>query len=258
MKTIPRGTVNVVHNDSKVGDWLRNLLSSSYIEVHIYPSGETFLEAGPAARPACLILDMRLPGISGLELQRKLNSDNQRLAFIYFTETQDITSVVWAVKQGAIDVINGAVSEEYLVELVHYALEWNLLCYQEEMQLQTLMARFDLLSVRERQVFEGLVNGNTNRAIAAKIHVCQKTVEMHRARLMQKMRASSLADLVKVHCKITDHMNRTSIAKYNDRALQPANQMSLPLSNPHDGVAEYPPGQAIASHMVYRSANGRA
>lgn len=230
MTRVPRGTVHVVHKDPRAVDWLKSLLASSYIQVTAFRSGERFLEAGPLARPACLILDIRLPGISGLELQRELNAKTRGLTYIYFTETQDTASVVSAVKQGAIDFIGPTVSEEYLVELVHYALERDFQRYREEMYLETLMARVNLLSDRERQVFHGLASGKTNRGIAAELGVCQKTVEMHRAHLMQKMRANSLAELVQLHCKVVGHYDRDNDTEMIEAIRRRAGQLPLPLS----------------------------
>lgn len=235
MTTLPKGTVYVVQKEPKTIEWLQRLLASSYIEVAAFRSAEHFLESRAVARPACFILDIRLPGMSGLQLQRKLNGEARGLAYIFFTETQDTASVVLAVKQGAIDFVGPMTSEEYLVELVHYALVKDLQRYQQERRLQTIMARLNLLSVRERQVLEGLVSGSTNRTIAAELGVCQKTIEMHRARLMRKMRADSLAELVRLYCESFQHLNGANdpgmIAGIRDQAGQ------LPLPFAGDGAS---------------------
>lgn len=229
--------VYVVHQDAATRAWLKELLQAVWIKVACLKSAEALLDMRRLTYPACVVANLRLPGLSGLELQRSLAQRFPCLPVLLLAEQSDVASAVAAMKQGAFDFVQLPVNEEYLVEQVHDALVHGHALYQQEIEHEALLARVELLSEREYQVLEGLVQGGTSRSIGKELGVSPKTVEMHRGRLYQKMHAGSLAELVQMYCAAKDYRTavRNTRTRRNKLTAQPI-QSRLPLdipSGPH-------------------------
>jgi RNA polymerase sigma factor (sigma-70 family) len=148
--------------------------------------------------PSCLILDIRLPGISGLNLQRRLAEADIQIPIIFITAHGDIPMTVRAMKAGAVEFLTKPFRDQDLLDAIDLALERDRTRRQQEAELAVLRERFECLSPREREVIEMVVSGMLNKQIAAQLGTAENTVKVHRSRAMEKMQANSLADLVKM------------------------------------------------------------
>ncbi len=194
----PTGTVFVVDDDEPVRDALSMLMESASLAVRSFESAKAFLDSYPADEPGCLILDIRMPGMNGFELRDELLSRNALLPIIFITGHGDVPMAVDAMKHGAIDFIQKPFRDEDLLDRVHQALARN---EKERLEAQAqgeVTARFETLTPREREVMSLVVQGNANKVIAQDLGVSQRTVEIHRARVMEKMGARSIAQLVQL------------------------------------------------------------
>lgn len=174
------------------------------MEVACYATGQEFLDAPRSIQPGCVLLDLRMPSMSGLELQRKFRDWQQSLPIIFLSGHADIQTSVCAMHQGAADFLTKPVREEVLLEKLHEMIELSKKRRVENNQYNTLQARLDLLSPRERQVLEGVYNGQSNKEIARNLDISYKTVELHRSNMMAKMRADSLAELVRMRVQLDE------------------------------------------------------
>lgn len=189
-------TVFVVDDDRAVRESLSWLISSVGFKVETFDSAQAFLDAYEAGRPGCLLVDVRMPGISGLELQRHLAAQAICLPVIIVTGHGDVQMAVRAMKDGAFDFIEKPFNDQVLLDLVHKAVrecERRRNVQTERLEVQ---ARVDLLTPRERQVMDMIVAGQTNKQIAHGLDISDKTVEAHRAKVMDKLQAASLAELI--------------------------------------------------------------
>jgi two-component system, LuxR family, response regulator FixJ len=192
-------TVFVVDDDPAVRKALRWLIESVGLRVEAFATAQEFLDAnGDLDRPGCLVLDIRMPGISGLELQKKLGEQQISLPVIVITGHADVPMAVQALKGGAIDFLEKPVSEQMLVDRIHQALERDAQARLARARRSAVEGKLARLTPREREVFELVVAGKSNKAIAGILGVTSKTVEAHRAQLMRKMQADNLADLVRM------------------------------------------------------------
>lgn len=191
-------TVFVVDDDEAVRDSLEMLLRSVGIEVETHPDADTFLEAYDPRRPGCLVLDIRMPGISGLDLQTRLQEMGALLPIIFITGHGDVPMAVKAIKHGAVDFIQKPFHDQALLDRIQQALRLDAERRQEVEQRAEIDRRLCRLSPRERQVLDLVVAGNPNKVVAGKLGLSQRTVEIHRANVMEKMRAGSLAQLVRM------------------------------------------------------------
>ena len=188
-------TVFVVDDDEAMRDSLRWLIESVKLPVETYASSAEFLAAFEG-KPGCLILDVRMPGMGGLDLQEKLREKSICLPIIFISGHGDIPMAVHAIKLGAIDFIEKPFNDQVLLDRIYYAIE---LCkrMREAREAQfNIVANHRLLTPRECQVVEGVVAGKSNKVIAAELGVSWKTIEVHRANAMRKMQAHSLSELV--------------------------------------------------------------
>ena len=166
-----------------------------------------FLKRGPYDGPACLVLDIRMPGLSGLDLQAELTKTERTLSIVFITGHGNIPMSVQAIKAGAVDFIEKPFDEQALLDAVHLAIQKDRLAKEELAELREIHERVELLTPREREVFALVVTGMLNKQIAFEMGISEKTIKVHRARVMQKMQAESLADLVRlaekagVHCE---------------------------------------------------------
>jgi two-component system, LuxR family, response regulator FixJ len=194
---MPEPTVFVVDDDPAVRDSLRWLLQSVDLAVETFATGEAFLEAYDPARPGCLVLDVRMPGMSGLRLQEELGKRGITLPVIVITGYAEVQTAVRALKTGAFDFIEKPYSDEVLLECIHRAIETDREAREVEALRTELAGRFALLTPREREVMELVTAGKANKVIAADLGLSPKTVEVHRAAVMDKMGADSVAELVR-------------------------------------------------------------
>ena len=194
----PTPTVFIVDDDPAMRDSLAFLIGSVGRQVETYASGEQFLEAYDEQRPGCIVLDVRMPGLSGLELMEKLQVDRFAPPVVLITGHGDIPMAVRALKAGAFDFIEKPFSDQVLLERIQQALQQDGEEREDERKRLDIERRSTRLTSRENQVFELVVAGKPNKVIASDLGLSQKTIEVHRAHVMEKMRAESFADLVKM------------------------------------------------------------
>ena len=192
-------TVFVVDDDEPVRDAIGLLLDTVDLPHECYDSATTFLEAYSAPRTGCLVLDIRMPGLGGLELQEELLKRGNTLPVIFITGHGDVPMAVEAMQKGAVDFIQKPFRDQDLLDRIREALRTDRERRQEQQQHAEVEERIARLTNREREVFDLVVTGKPNKVIAYELGVSQRTVEIHRARVMEKMQARSLADLVKMH-----------------------------------------------------------
>ena len=191
-----RGTVHIVDDDLSVQRSVRRLLESVGLNSECYSSAQDFIERRNADAPGCLLLDVRMPGLSGLELQDHLRSEACMLPIIFVTGCGDVPMTARAMKAGAIDFLQKPFNEQELLEAIERALTRNCQMRQEQAERRKVQMRLRLLTPREQEVLERVVAGKTNKEIAAEFGITEKTIKVHRARVMEKMQADSLAQLV--------------------------------------------------------------
>jgi FixJ family two-component response regulator len=190
--------VFVVDDDQEVRDALRLLMESVGLRVETFPSAQAFLEQFDPGLPGCLLLDVRMPGMSGLELQARLTAERIHPPVIIITGHGDVPMAVRAVQAGAVDFIEKPFNDQALLDSVHRAIEKDGAQRGEASRLADIEARYEKLTPREREVLEQVVAGKRNKVIAADLDVSQSTVEAHRAKVMEKMEADSLSDLMRM------------------------------------------------------------
>ena len=193
-----RPTIFVVDDDSAVRDALKLLLRSVGQAVDTYGAGQEFLESYSEDRPGCLVLDIRMPGMSGLELQQKLNEKHSILPIIFITGHGDVPMAVEAMQAGAVDFIQKPFRDQDLIDRINQALERDISNRTALGERNDIRRRLETLTPREREVLDLVVHGKANKVIAGDLKLSQRTVEIHRARVMEKMQASSLAHLVRM------------------------------------------------------------
>ncbi|MGF1615606.1 MAG: response regulator transcription factor [Gammaproteobacteria bacterium] len=191
-------TVFVIDDDPAFCQSLRMLLDAAGLRVEDYLSAESFLQAACAQRPGCLLLDVRMPGWSGLELQGHLNNKRIDLPIIFITGHGDIPMAVRAVKAGALDFLEKPLDAEVLLDRVEVALEIDAKRRQSEAKRTQSRARIARLTLRERQVMELVAVGRSNKQIALLLQISHRTVEIYRARLMEKLQTKSLSELIRM------------------------------------------------------------
>jgi two-component system response regulator FixJ len=193
-----RPTIFVVDDDAAVRDALKLLLRSVGQAVETYGSAQEFLDAYSEDRPGCLVLDIRMPGMSGLELQQRLNEKHSILPIIFITGHGDVPMAVEAMQAGAVDFIQKPFRDQDLIDRINQALEKDSANRAALGERNDIRRRLETLTPREREVLDLVVHGKANKVIAGDLKLSQRTVEIHRARVMEKMQASSLAHLVRM------------------------------------------------------------
>ena len=207
-----RPIVYVVDDDRSVRESLGFLLEVLSYEVRLLESAGEFLERYQPGVPACLILDVRMPEMSGLELQDRLNERAIDLPIIFISGHGDIPMVVRTMQKGANDFLQKPFKDQDLLDRVQKAIEGDRSRQHQRREEMTITARYEFLTPRERDVMSLLMQGKTNKAIAAELDISPKTVESHRARVMEKMHADSLAELFQA-IQILDRVKLRSAAQ---------------------------------------------
>ena len=194
--------VYVVDDEETVRRSLSRLLRSAGLTVQTFPSAQAFLDQAPSNRPGCLVLDVRLPDLSGLDLQVTLGSRQATLPIIFITGRGSIPMSVQAMKGGAVDFLRKPVEADALLDAIHRALAQSRAALVREAQEGEVARRLAKLTPREREVLDLVVTGRLNKQIAAELGAAEKTVKVHRGRVMKKMEAESAADLIRMTQKV--------------------------------------------------------
>jgi two-component system response regulator FixJ len=202
-------TVIVIDDDDAVRDSLRMLLKSVEFPVNVYASAKEFLSRYVLDQPGCLIVDVRMPGMNGLELQQHLNMLGAMIPVIFITGHGDIAMAVEAMQSGAFDFLPKPFRDQDLLDRVQRALTKDADNRRDIKLHDMIRAHFELLTPREREVLQLIVSGKPNKVMAANLGVSQRTVEIHRARVMEKMQAGSLAQLVRMSLELQDQIKHT-------------------------------------------------
>jgi len=220
-------TVFVVDDDPSVRRSTTRLLASAGYTVEAFASAREFLARERYAGPCCLVLDVRMPGLSGLQLQETLAATGRRMSIVFVTGHVDVPMSVRAMKRGATDLLTKPVDDKDLLAAIHRCLAKDVEDLGEEARVAEVRKRVKLLSPRETEVFALVVTGMLNKQIASALGIVERTVKVHRARVMEKMRAGSvaelvrLADLVGVTCRRPD---RSAPGRARARACAPRAQ----------------------------------
>ena len=194
--TTPDQTVFVVDDDDAVRQSLALLIRSMGLVAEVFESAQAFLAVCDAQRGGCLLLDIRMPGMSGLELQEELQRRAIDLPVIFITGHGDVAMAVRAMKSGAVDFIEKPFNDQQLLDRINQSLEIDRAARNARAERSSLAARIELLSPREREVMARIVAGQANKAVAIELGLSERTVEIHRAKVMTKIGARSLAELV--------------------------------------------------------------
>ncbi len=195
---VNENVVHVIDDDDDARESLAFLLSTADIEVHTYESAVAFLKALPQVTAGCIITDVRMPEIDGMELLRRLNEEGAALPVIIMTGHGDVPLAVEAMKLGAVDFLEKPFDDDALLTAVRMALSKNREDSEQELRKAEVKERLASLSPREQQVLNGLVAGHPNKTIAFDLGISARTVEVYRANLMTKMQARSLSELVRM------------------------------------------------------------
>jgi FixJ family two-component response regulator len=190
--------VFVVEDDPSMRNALKNLLRSVGLTAQLFESAQEFLNAHKPDVASCLVLDVRLPGISGLDLQRQLHAANVKIPIIFITAHGDIPMSVRAMKAGAIEFLTKPFRDQDLLDAIQAGLKQDRERRHSEQQVASLQRRLQSLTARERELLPWVVSGRPNKEIAAELGTSEITVKVHRGNVMRKMQAASFADLVRM------------------------------------------------------------
>lgn len=191
-------TVFIIDDDAGVRESIRDLVESVDLRAESFATAQEFLASKRQDGPSCLVLDVRLPDTSGLDLQQKLSRAGVRIPIIFITGHADIPMTVKAMKSGAVEFLTKPFREQDLLDVIHRALRRDRVVREKQRRLAELQERYSLLSAREREVMSLVVSGLLNKQIAAELGASETTVKTHRGHVMQKMEAKSLPDLVRM------------------------------------------------------------
>ena len=194
--------VFIVDDDDSVRKALTRLIKSVDLNVETFASADDFLQRESHDGPACLLLDIRMPGLSGLDLQDELVAAGRTLPIIFISAHGNIPLSVRAMKAGAVDFIEKPFEDQTLLDAINQSLKKDRQAKLEQAELREIQRRVDCLTVRERQVFALVVSGKLNKQVAFELGTTERTIKAHRARVMKKMQANSLADLIRLAEKV--------------------------------------------------------
>lgn len=194
--------IYLVEDDPSVRDSLSLLLQLRGFSTAAFDSAEAFLAHDAVERPACVLADVRLPGMSGLDLQRRLDDEHAGLPVVVMTAHGDVATARTALRDGAVDFLEKPIDEEDLLEAITIALRSDQKQVERARERESMLSRVQRLTERELEVFERVTNGYHNREIAEEFGISQRTVEVHRARLMEKLQARRVADLFRLRFQL--------------------------------------------------------
>ena len=200
--------VFIVDDDDSVRRALARLIKSVDLNVETFASARDFLKRQPHNGPACLVLDMRMPGLSGLDLQDELVAAGRTLPIIFISGHGSIPLSVRAMKAGAVDFIEKPFEDQTLLDGINQSLKKDKQAKLEQAEVREIQRRVDSLTPREREVFALVVSGKLNKHIAFELGTSERTIKAHRARVMKKMQANSLADLIRLAEKAGPYLAR--------------------------------------------------
>jgi FixJ family two-component response regulator len=202
MKSAAVPTVFIIDDDRGMRQAIHDLVESVGLRAESFATGEEFLNRRQIVRPSCLVLDVRLPQMSGLDFQRRLGETGMHIPIIFVTAHGDIPMSVRALKSGAVEFLTKPFRDQDLLDAIQQALERDGLAQKEEAEIHDLQGRYHALTVREREVMTLVVSGMLNKQIASEIEASEATVKVHRGNVMHKMQAASVVDLVRMADKL--------------------------------------------------------
>lgn len=202
-----QAVIAIVDDDPSVRRGLERLIRSMGWKAETFASAQEFLDRPHAEAPSCVVLDLQLPGLTGLELQKQMAEVGLETPIVFLTGHGDIPATVQAMKAGAVEFLTKPVEEQELLKAIQEAIERDRRTRQQRADMRDLRDRYDSLTAREQEVMQQVVSGLLNKQIAAELKITEDTVKFHRGHIMRKMRADSLADLVRMaqNLRISHH-----------------------------------------------------
>jgi FixJ family two-component response regulator len=191
-------TIAIVDDDPSVREGLSSLIRSAGLQVETFASAQEFLARPGAEAPSCLVLDLQLPGLSGLDLQKRMAEVGLEIPIVFLTGHGNIPASVQAMKAGAVEFLTKPFDEQDLLKAIQEAIERDRRTRQQHAEMRELQNRYESLTAREQEVMQQVVSGLLNKQVAAELNITEYTVKIHRGRVMRKMHAESLADLVRM------------------------------------------------------------